>query len=174
MRFVGRRLTTPAWSALESGAMTKLLMVCMGNICRSPMAQAVLQKMTIEARLTPFLEIDSAGTHAHHQGARTDPRAQAVLLRHGYDASRIRSRRITSQDFQDFDLILAMDTSNLIAIQQICPPRELHKLSLFLTQAETLADTEVPDPYYGSLAGFERVLTLCEAGAKGLIRHYLR
>ena len=100
--------------------------------------------------------------------------ASDVLLRHGYDASRIRSRRITSQDFQDFDLILAMDTSNLMAIQQICPPRELHKLSLFLTQAETLDDTEVPDPYYGSLAGFERVLTLCEAGAKGLIRHYFR
>lgn len=154
--------------------MTKLLFVCMGNICRSPMAQAIAQKMAFEARLTPYLEIDSAGTHAHHQGARPDPRALALLLRNGYDASRIRSRQITTQDFQDFDLVLAMDSNNLMALKTMCPPHKLHKLKLFLTQAETLDDTEVPDPYYGNLAGFERVLTLCEAGAKGLIKHYRR
>lgn len=154
--------------------MTKLLMVCMGNICRSPMAQAIAKKLAGNAQLTHLLEFDSAGTHAHHQGDRTDPRAQAVLLRHGYDGSSIRSRRITMRDFQDFDLILAMDAGNLMALQHICPLQDRHKLSLFLTQAEALSDTEVPDPYYGNLAGFEHVLTLCEAGAKGLIRHYRR
>lgn len=154
--------------------MTKLLMVCMGNICRSPMAQAVAQKMAFEARLTPLLAFDSAGTHADHQGERTDPRAQAVLLHAGYDASRIRSRRITLQDFQDFDLILALDSSNLLALQKMCPSSEFQRLSLFLTLAVSIDDTEVPDPYYGNMAGFERVLRLCETGAKGFFRHYLR
>jgi protein-tyrosine phosphatase len=84
----------------------------------------------------------------------------------------IRSRRIAAPDFQHFDLILAMDTSNLSDLRRLCPSDHLHKLQLFLDFAEGLNEAEVPDPYYGNAEGFERVLNLCEAGARGLIKRY--
>lgn len=152
--------------------MTNLLMVCMGNICRSPMAQAVAEKLTADARLSRQLTFDSAGTHAPRLGERPDPRAAATLLRHGYSAGHIRSRRIAPHDFQGFDLILAMDATNLADLRRLCPPAHLHKLRLFLDFAPGLNTADVPDPYYGNAAGFERVLDLCEAGAKGLITRY--
>ena len=136
------------------------------------MAQAIAQKQATEARLVTQFEFDSAGTHAHHMGERPDPRAQAALIRHGYDAGHIRSRKVTAQDFLDFDLILAMDAHNLNELQRLCPLENQHKLRLFLSFAEGLGDADVPDPYYGNAQGFERVLELCEAGAKGLLRHY--
>lgn len=147
-------------------------MVCMGNICRSPMAQAVAQKMAVEAGLAKQLHFDSAGTHAHHTGERPDPRAETTLSSRGYDVKRIRSRRIASQDFERFDLILAMDSSNLTDLRRICPPPHLNKLHLFLDFADGITETEVPDPYYGNLAGFDRVLDLCEAGAGGLVKRW--
>lgn len=151
--------------------MTKLLMVCMGNICRSPMAQTVARKLAADAKLSPRLKFDSAGTHAHHAGERPDPRAEATLSRRGYHLGRIRSRRIAPQDFQRFDLILAMDASVLADLRRLCAPAYLSKLRLFLDFAEGLNETDIPDPYYGNVEGFDRVLDLCEAGAKGLIKH---
>lgn len=154
-------------------------MVCMGNICRSPMAQAVAQHLASQAAHSQRsstiggLEFASAGTHAHHTGERPDPRAAAALTRRGYAPGSIRSRRITEQDFQRFDLILAMDRGNLASLQRMCPPAHVTKLRLFLEFAENAEQAEIPDPYYGNADGFERVLDLCEAGAKGLIKSLL-
>jgi protein-tyrosine-phosphatase len=106
---------------LKWSAMTKLLMVCMGNTCRSPMAQAVACKLAVEAGLAQPFDVDCAGTHAHHLGERPDPRAELTLTRHGYEMGRVRSRRIAVQDFQAFDLILAMDVSNLTELRRLCP-----------------------------------------------------
>lgn len=179
------KIVTPLLQDLQTGAarqsnviatkitaMTKLLMVCMGNICRSPMAQIVAQKLTSDAMCSHQLMFDSAGTHAHRLGEPSDPRAQAALSSHGYDAGRIRSRKITQLDFQNFDMLLAMDARNLHELRRLSPPEHLNKLRLFLTFAEGLDETEVADPYYGNREGFERVLTLCEAGARGLIKHW--
>jgi protein-tyrosine phosphatase len=154
--------------------MKKVLMVCMGNICRSPMAQTVGQKLANEAGLAQQLKFDSAGTHAHHSGERPDPRAEAALLRSGYEMGRIRSKRLVVSDFQNFDLILAMDSDNLAEMKRICPPEQLHKIRLLLEFASGLSETEVPDPYYGNEQGFERVLGLCEVGCKGLVNHFSR
>ena len=159
-------------AALESDAMTNLLMVCMGNICRSPMAQTVAEQMTAAAMLSQQLKFDSAGTHTHRLGERPDPRVEVTLSRRGYKLGRIRSRKITPHDFQHFDLILAMDAHNLAELRRLCPPNHLGKLRLFLTYAEGVNETEVPDPYYGDVAGFERVLDLCEAAARGLIKNW--
>jgi protein-tyrosine phosphatase len=152
--------------------MKTLLMVCMGNICRSPMAKTVMQKMVQGAGLSAELIIDSAGTHAQHLGERPDPRAVAALLRRGYIATPTRSRRLIAQDYEKSDLILAMDTDNLTEIRRTCPPQHQDKLKLFLDFSQELPASEVPDPYYGNQQGFERVLDLCEAGARGLIKHY--
>ena len=111
----------------------------------------------------------SAGTHAHHIGEQPDARAIAALTRRGYRSSKIKSRRITAHDFSQFDLILAMDNSNVQALSRLCPAEHQHKIRLLLDYAEGIADKEVPDPYYGNAAGFERVLDLCEAGVRGLI-----
>ncbi len=128
--------------------------------------------MATEARLFDSLEFDSAGTHAHHLGEKPDRRAEMVLSSRGYELVRTRSRRVSAKDFEVFDLILAMDTGNLTELRRLCPPSQLTKLRLLLSFAEGLNVTEIPDPYYGNAEGFERVLDLCEAGAKGLIRHY--
>ena len=136
------------------------------------MAQSVTQKLIGEAGLTKQIHIDSAGTHAHHSGEKPDPRALAVLKHKGYDAGRIRSRRIVAKDFVFFDAIFAMDDSNLADLKRMSPPEHLGKLKLFLHPLEGEVASDVPDPYYGNIEGFERVLSLCEAGAKALIKTY--
>ena len=149
--------------------MIHVLTICLGNICRSPMAQAVLRRhATLEAGL-PGLHVESAGTYAGMAGQRIDPRARAALVRRGYDAGQDRARRIVDSDFERFNLILAMDKQNLESLHALCPAPHQHKLRLFLDYAIEIEDKEVPDPYYGSAQGFERVLDLCEAGARGLI-----
>lgn len=149
--------------------MTKILMVCRANICRSPMARAVAQQIAREMGLSAVLEFDSAGTHAVQGGERIDPRARAVLTERQCDPGKARSRAVKAQDFQDFDLIVAMDESNLASLRAQCPTEHHDKLHLLLGFAPALDLKEVPDPYYGNLAGFERVLELCQAGVRGLI-----
>lgn len=153
--------------------MKKILVVCMGNICRSPMAQVVLNSLAVRDGMGSSLSIDSAGTHASHFGEKPDPRGTATLLRRGYEMGRIRSRKVSEQDFSRFDLILAMDASNLAAMRQVCPPEQAHKLNLFLEfgapAAKTAGTSDVPDPYYGNAAGFEHVLDLCELGARQIL-----
>lgn len=135
------------------------------------MALAVAQRLVDEAGHSQKFKFDSAGTHAHPLGERPDPRTQSTLMQHGYEIGRSRSRRIALQDFHHFDLILAMDASNLAALRQVCPPEYAGKLRLLLDFSDELNASEIPDPYYGNAEGFEHVLTLCEAGARGLLRH---
>lgn len=146
-------------------------MVCMGNICRSPMAKIVATRYAENAGLGQKLYFDSAGTHAQHTGERPDTRAKTVLEKRGYKFDKSRSRRIQEKDFQNFDWIFAMDCSNLLELQRLCPPQYAHKLKLFLDGVEESNLDEVPDPYYGNLAGFERVLDLCETGARNLVKN---
>lgn len=147
----------------------RILFVCLGNICRSPTAEAVLR--TLAAREAPELriEVDSAGTAAYHVGSPPDPRTRAAAARRGYDLERLRARVIEQADFERFDLILAMDEENLRALRRRAPAHE--RLQLFLEYAPQQDVREVPDPYYGGPNGFEEVLDLVEAAARGLLAH---
>jgi protein-tyrosine phosphatase len=147
--------------------MVKLLIVCMGNICRSPMAQAVMTKRITDAGLTKMISVESAGTHASREGSRPDGRAEASLARRGYKLGRFRSRRVSPQDFERFDWILAMDLDNLGKLREICPSEHLPKIQLYLDHSMSASTAIVPDPYYGNAQGFDHVLDLCEAGATG-------
>jgi protein-tyrosine phosphatase len=151
----------------------KILMVCMGNICRSPMALAVARQLASDSGRSAEFEFGSAGTHAHHSGEEADPRAKAVLSSHHYKPSNSRARRVEKADFERFDLILAMDRANLASLRRACPAQYLDKLHLLLEFAPELELDSVPDPYFGHADGFERVLELCEAGVKGLLRSEL-
>jgi protein-tyrosine phosphatase len=132
------------------------------------MALVVAQQLTRNRGRATELQFDSAGTHV--QGAkRLDARAQAVLLKRQYTPGKNRSRQVTAQDFARFDLILAMDKANLAALRRLCPPALHGKLRLLMSFAPEQGMVEVPDPYYGDLAGFERVLDLIEASMKGLL-----
>lgn len=134
------------------------------------MASAALQALVAQRRLSKSVEIDSAGTYGGHQGEKPDPRAVAVAHSRGYgQIKRERARRVAPQDFERFDLILAMDNDDLMNLQHECPAELQHKLHLFLTYAGVSGESEVPDPYYGNAAGFERVMQLCEAGAQGVL-----
>jgi protein-tyrosine phosphatase len=157
---------------LRSAPMTKFLMVCMGNICRSPMAQAVTMHMAERAGLARAIEVDSAGTHANRGSEPLDPRAETVLSKRGYAIAKRRSRQICERDFERYDLILAMDQTNLNDLLRICPGEHTHKLRLFLAFAQGVDIRDVPDPYFGNAQGFEHVLDLCEAAARGLVQHY--
>ena len=157
---------------LKSRPKTKFLMVCMANICRSPIAQAVASHLVAQAGLARDITVDSAGTHVGRVSARPDTRAQTVLSSRGYPIGKNRSRQITAKDFGNYDLLLALDQSNLDDLRQLCPAEHAHKLRLLLEYAEAVDALDVPDPYYGNLQGFEHVLDLCEAGARGLIQYY--
>jgi protein-tyrosine phosphatase len=146
---------------------TRLLFVCLGNICRSPAAEAVVRARAEAAGLR--LTLDSAGTGSWHVGDPPDPRMQAAARARGYDLSAQRARQARGSDFLDFDLILAMDQNNLAALQRLAPPSGGAELSLMLDQAPGMKGREVPDPYHGGEAGFENVLDLLEAAADGLV-----
>lgn len=149
---------------------TAVLLVCMGNICRSPTAEGVLRRLADEAGMLDRLRIDSAGTHDYHVGKAPDPRAQEAAMRRGYDLSALRARQVSVRDFQEYDLILAMDRENLHNLQWQCPPEHRHKLRLFLSFSGCHSGDEVPDPYYGGREGFDRVLDMVEDAARGLLR----
>jgi protein-tyrosine phosphatase len=150
---------------------TRVLFVCMGNICRSPTAEGVFRGIVDRAGLADRFDIDSAGTHDYHIGDAPDARAQAAALRRGYDLSPLRARQVDSGDFSTFDFVLAMDRNNLALLQQRCPAEHRRKVRMLLDFAESGLPPEVPDPYYGSAQGFEQVLDLIEAGARGLLQH---
>jgi protein-tyrosine phosphatase len=134
------------------------------------MASSVLHAEIALRGLGRVLSVDSAGTYAGHKGEKADPRAVALAKARGYaQITRERARRVNEQDFQHFDLILAMDRDNLMNLQHQCPEEARHKLHLFLEFAGLGAGAEVPDPYYGNAEGFERVMQLCEAGARGVL-----
>ena len=149
----------------------RVLFVCMGNICRSPMAQAVFQQLVKDAGLADVVQVDSAGTHDYHVGEAPDARAQQAAGRRGYDLSRLRARQARREDFDAFDLVLAMDRVNMRALQRLCPQAHAHKLKLFMEFHSNREIREVPDPYYGGEDGFERVLDMVEDAGQGLLRH---
>jgi len=149
--------------------MIKILFVCMGNICRSPTAQGVFEYLVNSEQLADAIAIDSAGTYAYHIGEVPDERARAAALKRGIDLGSQRARRVNEADFQEFDYVLAMDRDNYDDLLSICPSDHAGKLRLFLEFAPELGVQEVPDPYYGGVTGFERVLDLIEQASRGLL-----
>jgi len=153
----------------ESSKNINVLFVCMGNICRSPTAEGVFRKMVSDAGLEERIIADSAGTHAYHSGEGPDRRGVEAAERRGYSLQGLRARRVRNSDFDEFDYILAMDNDNLSKLYEVAEDGHGGKLHLFLDFADSAVLTEVPDPYYGGLAGFERVLDLVEEASAGLL-----
>jgi low molecular weight protein-tyrosine phosphatase len=149
--------------------MTRVLFVCLGNICRSPTAEAVVRELARREAAAIALEVDSAGTHAYHAGSPPDERSIAAARRRGIDMSALRARVVEAADFDRFDLVLAMDTSVYERLKRIAPRHHAGRVRLFLDYAPQLERRDVPDPYYGGATGFEDVLDLVEEGARGLL-----
>jgi protein-tyrosine phosphatase len=151
-----------------------VLFVCLGNICRSPTADAVFAHKVAELGLASRLLVDSAGTGGWHVGEPPDARAQRHAARRGYDLSALRARQVTAEDFRRFDFILAMDRNNLGDLERMRPDGHGGELGLFLRYGRGERGLEVPDPYYGGEQGFEEVLDLVEEAADGLLAHIRR
>ncbi|UCG72153.1 MAG: low molecular weight phosphotyrosine protein phosphatase [Chromatiales bacterium] len=146
-----------------------VLLVCMGNICRSPMAEGWLSHRLGNWSRGPKVYVDSAGTHGYHAGSSPDPRAQAATARRGFHIGHLQARQVVVEDFERFDLLLAMDTDNLEFLTRLAPDTRRAELRRLLDFAPTAGITDVPDPYYGGDTGFERVLDLVEAAVEGLL-----
>ena len=147
----------------------RVLMVCLGNICRSPTAEAMLRKKVHEAGLDDRIEVDSAGTADYHVDSPPDRRAIAHGERRGLAMQHLRGRLVSREDFDRFDHVLAMDEDNLMNLKRIRPQGSRAKVALLLSYAPRAGAREVPDPYYGGADGFEKVLDLVEAAADGFI-----
>ena len=152
----------------------KVLFVCLGNICRSPMAEGAFRAKVAAAGLRDAIEIDSAGTGAWHVGEPPDARAEAAAAQRGYALGHLRARQVGAADFTRFDYLLAMDRSNLDELVRLAPARAAARLSLFLDFAPQLPIREVPDPYFGGDQGFEAVLDMIEAASDGLLAEVTR
>jgi protein-tyrosine phosphatase len=151
----------------------RLLFVCLGNICRSPMAEGVFRRVAEEEGALDRFELDSAGMGDWHIGQAPDTRAQAAARNRGMDISGQRARQVTSSDYERFDLLLAMDNSNYDELIALAPKSELHKVRLFLDYAPKAGTRNVPDPFYGGSEGFDHALDLIEAAARGLLAELL-
>ncbi|MFH2081433.1 MAG: low molecular weight protein-tyrosine-phosphatase [Pseudomonadota bacterium] len=150
--------------------MTRVLMICMGNICRSPMAEGMLRKALLEAGLERHVEVDSAGTHAYHIGSAPDPRAQQAIRQRGVDISNLRGRKVADEDFERFDYILVMDGDNYDKLIQRAPARHHGKIRRLLSFSRKYPNLDVVDPYYGGPQGFEENLDMIADAVQGLIR----
>ena len=149
--------------------MKRVLFGCTGNICRSPTAEGVFRKLVADAGLADRIAADSAGTHGYHVGLPPDARTVAAARRRGYDLSGLRARKVGTEDFLRFDLLLAMDREHREILAHLAPPAAGHKVKLMMGFARAAAHEEVPDPYYGGPEGFELVLDLLEDAAAGLL-----
>ncbi len=145
-----------------------VLFVCMCNICRSPTAEGVFRHFVQEAGLADRIKIDSAGTHAYHTGEPADRRASAAAERRGYSLAASRARRVQTEDFENFNYIVAMDRLNQVTLIDRADAEHHDKIRLFL-EFSSAEEDEVPDPYYGGAAGFDRVLDLVEEASRGLL-----
>jgi protein-tyrosine phosphatase len=135
------------------------------------MALAVMARQVAQTARLARIALDAAGTHAIARRHPPEPRTASTLLRHGYCTPGRRTRGVVPQDFLRFDLLLAMDRHNLADLHALCPPAHRHKLQLFLPPASAGTEQDIPDPYFGALAGFDRVLQLCEVGACHWVTH---
>jgi protein-tyrosine phosphatase len=147
----------------------RILFVCLGNICRSPTAEGALRRLCAAEAPALDIEVDSAGTADYHVGAAPDPRSRQAAAARGIDLSALRARQVERQDFTRFDLILAMDRQNLRALRAMRPPGSAARVELFLEFAGGPAGGEVPDPYMGTGADFERVLDIVIPACRRLI-----
>jgi protein-tyrosine phosphatase len=147
----------------------RILFVCLGNICRSPTAEGALRRLCAAEAPELDIEVDSAGTGNYHLGKPPDSRSRHAAAARGIDLSALRARQVERQDFARFDLILAMDRHNLRALRALRPPGSRARLELFLEFAGGPADGEVPDPYTGTAADFERVLDIVIPACRRLI-----
>lgn len=154
---------------MPKAAATRLLFVCMGNICRSPTAHGVMRTKLQAAGLADRVEVDSAGTHAYHVGEPPDLRSQVHARQRGVDLSDLRARALDEADFAAFDLVLVMDDANFRAVMARCPAEWRSRVRRLLDAAPHTGRREVPDPYYGGAAGFDEVLDLVEAACDGLL-----
>lgn len=154
---------------MTRAATTRVLFVCLGNICRSPTAHGVFQHMVDTRNLGHCVEVDSCGTAHWHIGEPPDERSVQEAAQRGYDLSALRGRQVSAQDFVTFDYILAMDRANLSALEAMAPADFDGHLGLFLAFAPTAGIEEVPDPYYGGASGFSHVLDLVEEASAGLL-----
>lgn len=147
-----------------------VVMLCMGNICRSPTAEAVLKHKLAQAGLAQQVQVSSAGTHSYHVGGPADARSARHAARRGYDLSQHRAQQLAPRDFEQADLILAMDHDNLALALERCPPQHRHKLCLLMSLVDVNPARAVPDPYHGGDAGFEEVLDMAETAADALLQ----
>lgn len=150
--------------------MVNVLFVCMGNICRSPMAEGVFRREIAKAGLLDKVNVDSAGTHSYHIGSKPDQRAQNAANKRGVNISGLRGRQVADADFEKFDYILAMDNVNLNNLKRRAPARLHPKIRLLLSYSRRFPNLDVPDPYYGGLSGFDENLDMIEDAVQGLVK----
>lgn len=153
--------------------MKRILFICLGNICRSPMAEAVMNRIVEEAGRAADFEIDSAGLISYHEGEESDPRMQAHARRRGYRLTHL-SRPVHESDFRHFDLIIGMDDANIDRLRRLSPDletdRKIHRMTEFCINKVV---DHVPDPYYGGAQGFENVIDILEDACRGLYESLL-
>ena len=150
--------------------MVRVLFVCMGNICRSPLAQGVFEEVVRRERLEGNVEVDSAGTHGYyHAGEPPDARAQKSAARRGVDISSQRARRLVPEDCEGFDYIVTMDEENYRTVAALCRQSDV-EIRPFLDFTANLQEKDIPDPYYGGSDGFDHVLDLVEEASEGLLQ----
>ena len=152
----------------------KVLFVCMGNICRSPTAEGVFNKVIADLGTVDRFLVDSAGTHAYHVGEGPDSRAQQTARLRGVNLSEIRARKVAPSDFEHFDYILAMDSDNYHMLIAASPDEHHHKIKLFLEYAPDRSENDVPDPYYGGQHGFSHVFDLVEDASRGFYHSVIK
>ena len=153
----------------------KVLFVCMGNICRSPTAQAVFEYLVAARGLSDQIYTDSAGTHAYHIGEQPDKRSQQTARKRGIDMSAQSARQVEKDDFTTFDYVLAMDEANYLDLEKMATFKQCEeRLHLFMNFAAYRNETEVPDPYYGGTHGFERVFDMVQEASEGLLAEILK
>ena len=148
---------------------TRVLFVCLGNICRSPTAEAIMRRKLQDRGLERWFEVSSAGTGNWHVGEQPDARAMQAAITRGYDMSELRAKQIHENDFKYYDLVLAMDRSNVSNMRRVCPSGCLSKIGLLMGYVPHANQDEVPDPYYGGEDGFDQVLNMLEEACDNLI-----
>lgn len=158
----------------DSPAVTRVMFVCLGNICRSPTAHGVFQSLVEQRGMRATVQVESSGTGDWHVGQAPDVRATQEAKNRGYDLSKLRAQQVVPQDFHLFDYILAMDKSNLADLQAMRPAESRAHLALFLSYSPEDETKEVPDPYYGGDAGFGGVFDMIVRASEGLLQEITR